>query len=77
MDIKVLLVQSGMNLAITVYGSENRVTAIRSVAVTRYGILEKLEISGVLAYSNLSSGSWEMVDVDRKGISATHLGFRM
>ena len=73
---KVFQVQAGINLGRTNYASGSSTNDYRNVLVVRYGIRERIEISGAMAYSNNRPSSSETPELSKSGISAAQVGIR-
>jgi hypothetical protein len=68
---KVLQTQTGVNIGKLTGG----INTSREGLVVRYGLLERLEFSGLIAYSDIAQrGGFEY---QQKGLSAAQLGFRV
>ena len=74
---KVFQIQTGGNFGRMAWNANQKVPTTRTIAVLRYGILERFEVSGVVAYSNKGLSELEHFESDQKGISAVQVGFRV
>ena len=73
---KVFQVQAGINFGRTNLASGYKTNDFRNVLVMRYGIRERIEISGVVAYSRNSPTTSEIPELSKSGISAAQIGVR-
>ena len=73
---KVFQVQTGINIGRTNHASGYKTNDYRNVLVLRYGIRERIEVSGVLAYSSVHPTSIEAPELSKSGISAAQIGVR-
>lgn len=74
---RVFQVQTGINIGRMTWDSEQKMNKSQVTMVLRYGILERLEVSGVLAYSKIGWSDLESYEFDQQGLSAVQIGFRV
>ena len=72
----VLQVQAGINIGRTNLASGQKTNDYRNLLVMRYGIRERIEISGAVAYSSNQPASSEYPEPAKSGVSAAQIGVR-
>jgi len=74
---KVFQIQTGANFGRMAWGADQKIPTAHTIVVLRYGILERLEVSGLIAYSKNGLSDLENFELDQQGVSAAQIGFRV